>query len=227
MVLLLSILKLFRSDGVSLGNDESGMDSNGMNRADALEAPPEVIDLEERSWLPRHCQGDDRAFPEFMAAYQTMVYTFLKRYGIDLDRRDDLFQDIFLKLHQAASGYDPGQPLRPWVVSIVLNTVRNHRRDRGRHLRVVEYGETPDRPGAAPDAQQAAEDSQMADFLETRLRDLPATQREVLALSTFKGLTMKEIAEVTGRPENTVKTHLRRARMALAEALVDRQEVRS
>ena len=60
-------------------------------------------------------------------------------------------------------------------------------------------------------------------WLEGRIRELPDKQRETLVLSTMKGLRMKDIARVMGLPENTVKTHLRRARLALAQDLGRRE----
>ena len=60
-------------------------------------------------------------------------------------------------------------------------------------------------------------------WLEGRISNLPDKQRETLVLSTMKGLRMKDIARVMGLPENTVKTHLRRARLALAEDLGRRE----
>jgi len=62
-------------------------------------------------------------------------------------------------------------------------------------------------------------------WLENRIRGLPDKQRESLVLSTMKGLRMKDIARVMGLPENTVKTHLRRARLTLAEELAHREAV--
>lgn len=62
-------------------------------------------------------------------------------------------------------------------------------------------------------------------WLEGRIKNLPERQREVLVLSTMKGLSMKDIARVMAVPENTVKTHLRRARLALAEDLDRRESV--
>jgi RNA polymerase sigma-70 factor (ECF subfamily) len=61
-------------------------------------------------------------------------------------------------------------------------------------------------------------------WLERRITRLPEQQREVLVLSTLKGLRMKDIARVMALPENTVKTHMRRARLALAESLARREQ---
>ena len=60
--------------------------------------------------------------------------------------------------------------------------------------------------------------------MAAKTRRLSGLQREVLVLSTLRGLRMKDIAMVMELPENTVKTHLRRARLALAESLARREQ---
>ena len=60
---------------------------------------PEPVDLKERNWLPRYCRGDEQAFDELLLAYRSLVNSFLFRYGIEGRHRDDLFQDIFLKIN--------------------------------------------------------------------------------------------------------------------------------
>jgi len=196
-----------------------------------------VVDLIERNWLPRHCRGDELAFDALLTHYRSLVFTFLCRYGIEPQNRDDLFQDIFLKIHQSAAQYRPSEPLRPWLISIVLNTVRNFRRDSGRrkhfmtHLKAVSNSTKPG-ANSAPDSttrshepglDQQVEYQSTVLWLEGRITTLPERQREVLVLSTLKGLRMKEIANILAIPENTVKTHLRRARLALSEDLVRRE----
>ena len=186
-----------------------------------------VVDLEERNWLPRHSRGDRQAFGQLMSAYRGFVLTFLWRYGIGRSDRDDLFQEVFLRIHQAASRYQPSQPLRPWIFTIVLNTVRNHRRDQFRKSRFLTQLFSVTKHRNLTDQYQGAdhmlEQQSTVRWLESRIKDLPDRQRETLVLSTMKCLRMKDIARVMGLPENTVKTHLRRARLALAEDLGRRE----
>jgi RNA polymerase sigma-70 factor (ECF subfamily) len=191
-------------------------------RYEANELRQGVVDLNERNWLPRHCQGDQQAFNELLQSYRTLVFTFLCRYGIEAQYRDDLFQDICLKIHQSAARYRASEPLRPWLISIVLNTVRNFRRDLGRrrhfmtHLKAVPSESNPG-------LDQNLEHRATVSWLELRIASLPVRQREVLVLSTLKGMRLKEIASILELPENTVKTHLRRARLELAENLASRE----
>ena len=102
---------------------------------------PRVVDLEELQWLPRHVRGDSKAFSELMSAYRAPVWNYLARCRVNLQLREDLFQDIFLKIHQSAPSYRATWPLRPWVFTIAANTLRNHVRDRKRHRQIFTLAE--------------------------------------------------------------------------------------
>ncbi|MDH3689797.1 MAG: hypothetical protein OEU36_10000, partial [Gammaproteobacteria bacterium] len=54
----------------------------------------EIVDLEERSWLPRYCRGDAVAFTQLMVAYRKTVYSYLVRCGLNKETRDDVFQEV-------------------------------------------------------------------------------------------------------------------------------------
>ncbi|MDX1574546.1 MAG: RNA polymerase sigma factor [Kiloniellales bacterium] len=196
----------------------------------ASEAPdkqPDVVDLEERSWLARHRRGDTSAFPALMAAYRRPVYSYLVRSGVAEADRDDVFQAIFLKIHAAAESYDPARPLAPWLFTIVANSVRNHHRDRPPDSAQGASDEDPLDPPAWPDPgpgpEQIASARQTLDWLEGALADLPPARREVLLLTALVGLRQQDVARALDLPLNTVKTHLRRARLALAARLAARQ----
>jgi RNA polymerase sigma-70 factor (ECF subfamily) len=195
-----------------------------MNARSATRVSPEaestetVVDLDERSWLARHCRGDRSAFAELMKAYQAPVYGYLVRCGVPPVSRDDVFQEIFVKIHLAAATYQPSRALRPWLFTIAANTVRNHLRDEGRRRGA---GDVPADSRASGDhgPQALAEIDETLAWLEQALPRLPFAQREVLLLDTVGGLRLQDIATVLGIPLNTVKTHLRRARLGLAKAL--------
>jgi len=163
--------------------------------------------------------GDDQAFPALMAAYRRPVYSYLVRYGVPDADRDDIFQTIFLKIHAAADSYDASQPLAPWLFTIVANTVRNHTRGGASHLRVVADDDPPDAPDPTPSPERVAEARQTLAHVEVLLRRLPIAQREVLLLASVAGMPQQAVAEALELPLNTVKTHLRRARLALVAGL--------
>ena len=178
-----------------------------------------MVDLEERSWLKRHCRGDEGAFPALLEAYRRPVYGYLVRNGVAEDDRDDLFQSIFLKVHAAAASYDPARALGPWLFTIAANTVRNHFRARAAS---EPDGALADPPDPNPGPELIAEARETLAWLEHALLALPPAQREVLVLATIVGLPQHEVARALDMPINTVKTHLRRARLTLAAGLVQR-----
>ena len=78
---------------------------------------------------------------------------------------------------------------------------------------------TADLADPSPDPERIAGARQAVAQLEAAMAELPLAQREVLLLTAIAGLKLHEVAEALGLPLNTVKTQLRRARLALAKAL--------
>ena len=166
--------------------------------------------------LLRHRRGDVEAFARLVALYRKPVYSYLIRCGVSQADRDDLFQDVFLKIHSASGRYEEGRPLHPWLFTIVANTVRTyHRKNR---VRERVFGDPPaaEPAGDSPDGQRRVMARETAAWLERQIARLPLAQREVLLLTCVEKLPQREVAAMLGLPVNTVKTHLRRARLALA-----------
>lgn len=186
-----------------------------------LKAVGDSLD-DDRHLILRHIAGDVDAFAELVDHYRAPVFSYLTRCGVAADDRDDLFQDIFIRIHRAAASYDPHRPVHPWLFTIVANAVRNHlRRKRVRSL--VRSAEHLGEPAARnPGADRVTAGRQTMAWLEDRIKELPGARREVLLLACVESLPLKEVATVLSLPLGTVKTHLRRARLSLAEALARR-----
>ncbi len=193
------------------------MTAGSNERASVKPRPAEpVVDLEERNWLARHRRGEAEAFPALLAAYRRPVYAYLVRAGVGEADRDDLFQTIFLRVHRAAGDYQPSRPLAPWLFTIAANTVRNHFRDStGAEVRSIE-GQDSALADPGPDPERAAAARLTLDWLEAAIQALPAIRRHVLLLICVVGLSQAEVAAALELPVNSVKTHLRRARLRLA-----------
>jgi RNA polymerase sigma-70 factor (ECF subfamily) len=188
-----------------------------MNESDCNVVQGRVVELDERAWLVRHRHGDEEAFPQLLQHYRRPVYNYLVRCGLDAAARDDLFQDIFLKIHAAAAAYRPSQPLRAWIFTIAVNTVRNHWRASRNRFAVVADAQVGDRADPRPGTDGAAETVQTLTWLSEAIAGLPIAHREVLVLVAIEGLPQQEVAGILDMPLNSVKTNLRRARLALLE----------
>lgn len=180
--------------------------------------------VDERRFLIEHREGDDGAFARLVAAYRAPVYGHLCRCAVPEADRDDLFQEIFLRVHRAAASYDERRPLHPWLFTIVANAVRNHfRRQRVREL-VAREPEEVEAIDPSPDGERRATSRETASWVAERIQSLPLKQRQVLLLASVENLPMQEIAKALEMPLNTVKSSLRRARRALMRDLSRREQ---
>ena len=181
----------------------------------------EVVDLDIRTLLTRHVKGEQDAFPQLMQKFRRQVYSYLIRCGVPDEARDDLFQEIFIKVHHAAPTYQPDRPLEPWLFTVVANSTRSYFRKQMVQRRLHDMLET-DVSRETITAEDMAEVEETAEWLEQQIISLPPRQREVIALCCFDDLSRKDVAQILNCPIGTVKTHLRRARASLAKALADR-----
>lgn len=184
----------------------------------------------EMSLVERHRQGDIAAFEELVVTYKDAVYGYLCRCRIPAATRDDLAQEIFMRIHRALSRFTPQNEssLKAWIFTIAANAARSHFRHLGVEQRALETAE--DESGDfVPPAQTASDDAllgkEMASWLDKALAKLPLAEREALLLVCVEGLEQEDAAKALQIPVNTLKTHLRRGRLHLAEALSRRSAV--
>ncbi len=179
--------------------------------------------------LVAHREGEPGAFRELVERYRRPVFGYLVRCGVAEADRDDLFQDVFVKVHLSAHRYDAARPLHPWLFTVVANTVRTYfKKKRARSLFLVEADADPALTVAddAPDGEAIAVAKETSSWLRKAIHALPMPQREVLILAKIERLPLQDIASSLSLPLATVKTHVRRARLRLIDAYERRNEAR-
>ncbi len=172
--------------------------------------------------------GDARAFEVLVRRHRTPIFSFLLRLTGDRGRAEDLCQETFLKVVKASAGWQERARFSTWVYAIARNlAVDEARRMAFRRTEPLDPPANGDAPrpepaGEDPGPDRLADASLIRPKLEAALRALPAEQREVFLLREYAGLRFGEIAEVTGAPENTVKSRMRYALEALRAELAAR-----
>ena len=179
--------------------------------------PSQVVSMEERTLLRRHLAGDGEAFGRLVDRTGGPVMGYLRRSGIPREDAEELFQEIYARIHRAAASYQAERPLLPWVFAIAVNAARTwHRR---RKVQAIVHGGTTDHLGSPePDGLDLLEARETARWLEGQIAGLPLEQREALQLCCVQRFDQAEVAGLLDVPVSTVKTRLRRARLALLEA---------
>lgn len=134
---------------------------------------------------------------------------------------EDLTQEIFLGLLNRWQ-YDPARgSLSAFLVTVTRSRALDKLRARGRKLRLLERFKTEGETEAAVDPLADAAQSDLAKNVREALARLPESQRQVLELAYYKGLSQTEIADRLETPLGTVKSWARRGLFTLRDALKD------
>ncbi|MBI3179047.1 MAG: hypothetical protein HYZ27_05260, partial [Deltaproteobacteria bacterium] len=132
-----------------------------------LATPGAIREGDDRHLMQRCQTGEAAAFVALVLRFRRPVYGYLVRCGVESSVRDDLFQDIFLKIHRAAGVYQSERPLAPWIFTIVANTVRSHFRKMRLRRLVTPAPVDPQDPAAS--SEQIAEAHDVARQIERAL----------------------------------------------------------
>lgn len=168
--------------------------------------------------LAEHLAGAAGAFDQLVRRYIHELYGFLYRYVGRAAIADDLVQETFVQVHQAASAFDPSRSFKPWLYTIAANKARDWLRGRGRRQEVSLDGVQDDAPGGGSPIESSDEplgESVERDETRAAVRKLidrmPEHLRMILMLGYFQQLPYAEIAEVLDIPVGTVKSRLHAA----------------
>jgi RNA polymerase sigma-70 factor (ECF subfamily) len=175
-------------------------------------------DAHERARDRERCESDAQ-FERRLADHAPAVAALLRRHSRSADLRHDALQETLVRAWRARDRYDPRRPFGPWLATIALRVARDLERGRRRRrddASLDELGREETTSGD-PLLELAHRDEHAR--LEQALARLDDTPRRVLLLFHREQLAVQEIASTLGMPVNTVKSHLRRARIALAKAL--------
>ena len=189
----------------------------------AVAAPPPT----EAQTVRLAQRGEAGALDELARSCRQQAYVFALQLTGHPDDALDVAQDAMVRFFRSLNRFDASRPVRPWLLRIVRNLVR----DRGRRLRVrrtesLEPDEgalrfEPRDPNPDPEARAARRELQL--LVWRCLQELPSTYREVLVMRDYQDLAYAEIASALKIPRGTVMSRLHRARRQLHDLVRQRQ----
>ncbi len=174
--------------------------------------PGESLEPDDDSVGRRFRAGDERALAEAYERWAGIVHGMAVRaFGAGPDA-EDVTQQTFISAWTGRTGYRPDEgPLAAWLVGVCRHKIADvwARRERQRRLAEAAVVDARSRPERGPDDGLAA---LVADrlLLLRELDRLGQPQRGIIELAFFADLTHSQIAERTGLPLGTVKSHIRR-----------------
>lgn len=166
--------------------------------------------LSDEALMSHIVKGNEKAFDELYHRYSSkMHYYFFRMLGQNQDKADDFTQDLFVRVIEKGSYFDPDQRFSTWLYAVAGNMCKN------------EYRRMERRPEQAfPDGleKSIAQDGLLLDsetdqvlfrnHLEKALEQLDFGHRQCFVLRYQQEMAIREISEILGVPEGTVKSRL-------------------
>ncbi|MFI6984035.1 RNA polymerase sigma factor [Embleya sp. NPDC050154] len=165
--------------------------------------------------------GDPYAFEELFAEHAKSVYNHAFRTTGDWSAAEDVVALTFLEAWRLRVRVDAeGGSLRPWLLGIAVNVVRNVRRTGRRHeAALARMPHDQSVPDFADDLVGRIDDTETIAKVRRSLATLRRSEREVFALCVWARLDSASAAEALGIPEGTVRSRLSRGRAKLKRML--------
>ena len=159
-------------------------------------------------------RGDRSAFATLVDRFERRALAVAIRVLGRREDAEDAVQQAFLRLYESRASYNPRWRLNTWFYRILVNACIDELRRR----RPADPADVAEMPGA-DNPERAAIHRDLSRSLQAALVAVPTEARIALTLYYGDGRSYQEIGRIRGVSVNTVKTHLRRGRLALRRAL--------
>jgi RNA polymerase sigma-70 factor (ECF subfamily) len=181
-------------------------------------APTMVHEPDDSALMLRYQDGDVTAFEVLYRRHKDAIYRYLLRLSGHRDTAEDIFQDVWGKIINARSTYRPTAKFTTFLYRVAHNCFIDHLRRNKRHANNTSL--EPELHGDPGETLELTTERSLArERLELALKDLPEEQRDAFLLSEEGGLSMDQIASVTGCNRETAKSRVRYAVNKLRSAI--------
>lgn len=161
-------------------------------------------------------------YKDWVADYRDRVYNFAYYTLRHAEDAEDVTQEVLIRMWHHQGRLDEPRVLA-WLLKVTRNAcydlLRRHRARRARFDENVDLQASDTYADGAPGPQEHIEADDFQRRLQQALAELPESYRTVVILRELEDLKYDEIAEITGRPINSVKVYLHRGRKLLRQAL--------
>jgi RNA polymerase sigma-70 factor, ECF subfamily len=176
--------------------------------------------------LHKVAQGDATAFRALVIRHQDRVFNLTYRTMGDRQQSEDVAQEVFLKVWQAANTYQKKSKFSTWLYRITVNLCLNEIKSRQRWswLRFLDVSKTDEVADEhlidrSPTAEELVIAQELSQRITKALQALPENQRIALILRRYDGLSYQEISGILDCSVSAVEALLVRAKRAIQASL--------
>lgn len=171
--------------------------------------------------IDRLRRGEPSAIGEAYDLHAAAVLGFARRLVGEDSAAEDLVHEVFVTLSSAVKRFAGDSSLRTFLISIAVNHARHHVRGASRRRAAMSrLSREPENESGTPEQQAIRMD--LARALTLALDELPIEQRVAFVLCEVEDRTSREVAEIVGAPEGTIRTRVFHAKRKLRDELEKR-----
>lgn len=176
--------------------------------------------MDDKALVARVLTGDKQAFIQLIRQYERLVHHMVGRVVKNDEDREELCQDVFLRVYAKLGEFNFQSRLSTWIATIAWRSAINHLRKQK-----MLFSDIPDEASFTRrfveerTGEDVVEEKDLDEFVLRLVDRLPPQYRIVLSLYHIEGMSYPEIGTVTNMPEGTVKSYLFRARNLLKESV--------
>jgi RNA polymerase sigma-70 factor (ECF subfamily) len=179
----------------------------------------------DRSCVSRMRAGDTRALEELYDRHAPLLYGLVLRIVGRVSDAEEVLQDTWLQAWRQAATWDPGRgTVAGWLITLARSRAIDRIRSIASRQRAETAAPAPETVTGADEPAASAEARLRRERVATALAALAPSQRQVIELGYFGGLSQSEIATRLGAPLGTVKSWTRQGLMRMRE-LVPEEEL--
>ncbi|MDB5348265.1 MAG: polymerase sigma factor, sigma-70 family [Schlesneria sp.] len=169
-------------------------------------------------------RGDRAAFAAVIERHQRAVFGYLRARLLQSTDADDMTQEVFLRFYLSQARFDSNALVRPWLLGIARNLLREHIKGMKRRKEVAWTELCLELESVLPPDAQGTDDDDVMRHLPICLDGLGPSAREAIELQYRGELKLAEIGRQLHRSEGAIKLLLHRARQALKDCLERRKK---
>jgi RNA polymerase sigma-70 factor (ECF subfamily) len=167
-------------------------------------------------------EGDTGAFAKLVDKYEKKLFNTALRVVSDPEDAADATQSAFVKAYEKLYTFDPSYKFFSWIYRILLNESLNIVKRRKRFDSLDNEERPTELEAGARNPEEFYGDAEAGEQIREALAVLKADYRVVIELKHNQGMSYREMSEVVGVPEKTIKSRLFSARRQLRDILIKR-----
>jgi RNA polymerase sigma factor (sigma-70 family) len=175
---------------------------------------------EDDALMLSYCNGDAASFEVLYQRYRRAIYRFFLR-QLPQPEAEECHQEVWLKLINSRASYQARGEFRAYLYTIAHRTLTDRHRRMMKHAAIDPESAIDGIADTSRDPESATADDRSAARLYRCIAELPVAQREALLMKESGGLSLAQIATITGATQEGVKSRLRYAMQKLREALTE------